>query len=135
MSATRRILVDTSVWIDFFSPQPGPAGRELRRLIDTSEPVTLTGIIVTEILQGLIRDAAVIAPILARRTLVEPAGFKTYVYAAELYRQGRSHGITLTTVDALIAALAIENRVPLFTLDKDFARLAQWAALELYVLV
>jgi predicted nucleic acid-binding protein len=132
LTAARPILVDTSVWIDFFSPQPGPAGRELRRLIDTSEPVTLTGIIVTEILQGLVRDAAVIATILARRNLVEPAGFKTYVYAAELYRLGRSQGITLTTVDALIAALAIENRVQLFTLDKDFARLAQWAALELY---
>jgi hypothetical protein len=132
LSPARPILVDTSVWIDFFGPQPGPAGGELRRLIESAEPVVLTGIIVTEILQGLARDAAAIETILAQRDLVEPAGFQTYVHAAELYRQARSRGLTLTTVDALIAALAIDNRLQLFTLDKDFARLARWAPLELH---
>lgn len=132
MSAAGPILVDTSVWVDFLGPQPGPAGRELRRLIESAEPVALTGIIVTEILQGLVRDAAIIEKFLAQWDLIEPAGFKTYVHAADLYRQARSRGLTLTTVDALIAALAIENRVQLFTLDNDFARLARRAPLELY---
>ena len=38
------ILVDTSVWIDFFSSSPGAAGAELRRMILTAEPFALTGI-------------------------------------------------------------------------------------------
>jgi len=50
------ILVDTSVWIDFFSTSPGRAGDELRRMIEEAEPFALTGVIVTEILQGLRRD-------------------------------------------------------------------------------
>lgn len=132
MSAAGTVLVDTSVWIDFFGPRPGPAGRELRRMIAAAEPVVLTGIVVTEILQGLVRDVVTIEKFLAQWDLVEPAGFKTYVHAAELYRQARSQALTLTTVDALIAALAIEGRVRLLTLDKDFARLARWAPLELY---
>lgn len=135
MSAAGPVMVDTSVWVDFFSPRPGAAGRELRRIIDTAEPVVLTGIIVAEILQGLVRDAAAIERFLAQWDLVEPAGFKTYVQAAELYRHARSHALTLTTVDALIATLAIENRLQLFTLDKDFARLARWTPLELYEVV
>lgn len=135
MSAAGPVLVDTSVWIDFFAPRPGAAGAELRRMIASAEPVVLTGIIVTEILQGLVRDVAVIEKFLAPWDLVEPTGFETYVKAAELYRQARSHALTLTTVDALIATLAIENRAQLFTLDKDFDRLARWAPLELYVVV
>ena len=132
MSVAGPVLVDTSVWIDFFSPRPGPAGTELRRMIQTADPVVLTGIIVTEILQGLVRDVAPIEEFLAQWDLVEAAGFETYVRAAELYRQARSHALTLTTVDALIATLAVENQIGLFTLDKDFSRLARWAPLELY---
>ncbi len=101
-------------------------------MIAAAEPVVLTGIIVTEILQGLVRDVAPIERFLAQWDLVEPAGFRTYVRAADLYRQARSHALTLTTVDALIATLTIENRAQLLTLDKDFGRLGRWAPLELY---
>ena len=51
------ILVDSSVWIDFFSSSPGRAGHELRRMIQESEPFALTGVVVAEVLQGLIRNA------------------------------------------------------------------------------
>ena len=51
------ILVDSSVWVDFFSSSPGPAGAELRRMIEESEPFALTGIVIAEVLQGLTRDA------------------------------------------------------------------------------
>ena len=50
------ILVDTSVWVDFFSPSPSRAGTELRRMIADAEPFALSGVIVSEILQGLRRD-------------------------------------------------------------------------------
>jgi len=53
---SRLILVDTSVWFDFFSPSPSRAGTELRRMIADAEPSTVSGVIVSEILQGLRRD-------------------------------------------------------------------------------
>lgn len=126
------ILVDTSVWIDFFSASPGAAGRELRRLISEAEPVVLTGIIVTEVLQGLKRDVALIERYLALWDLLEPRGFESYRKAAALHRLCRSHGITLTTVDAVIATLALENVAILFSLDKDFSHVARFTNLKLH---
>ena len=68
------ILVDSSVWIDFFSAAPGPAGKELRRMISDAEPLAVTGIVVTEVLQGLKRDAARIERYLSMWETLEPRG-------------------------------------------------------------
>lgn len=126
------ILVDSSVWIDFFSHAPGPAGRELRRLIADSEPLALCGIIVTEVLQGLRWDVRRIERQLALWDLLEPKGFETYRKAAILIRLARSRGVTLGTIDALIATLALERGAVLFTLDKDFQRIGAFTGLNLY---
>ncbi len=126
------ILVDSSVWVDFLSPAPGPAGRELRRLVAADEPLAITGIVLQEVLQGLRRDAAIIEPILAQWDLLEPRPPDTYRTAAALFRQGRARGTTPTTVDTLIAAVALEHRATLFTLDRDFTFMARYAPLKLY---
>ena len=128
------ILVDTSVWIDFFSSSPGRAGNELRRMIDEVEPFALTGFVVTEILQGLTRDVSRIERFLSMWDLLEPRGFSTYREAAAISRLARSKGISLTTIDTLIAAIALDHRASLFTLDKDFSRVARITALRLHPL-
>lgn len=126
------ILVDTSVWIDFFGSSPGPAAKELRRMIDDAEPIALTGIVLTEILQGLTRDVDRIDRYLSLWELLEPDGARTYREAAAILRLARARGATLTTVDALIAAIALEHGAALFTLDKDFSRIVRWIPLSLY---
>jgi predicted nucleic acid-binding protein len=126
------ILVDSSVWIDFFSAVPGPAGKELRRMIFDSEPFALTGIVIAEILQGLTRDVARIEHYLTMWEMLEPRGFPTYREAAAIFRLARAKGVSLSTVDALIAAIALENRAAVFTLDKDFSRMARLTHLSLY---
>jgi predicted nucleic acid-binding protein len=128
------ILVDTSVWINFFSYSPGRAGSELRRMIDEVEPIALTGVVVTEILQGLRRDGSRIERFLSMWDLLEPSDFSTYREAAAISRLARSKGISLTTIDTLIAAIAIEHRASLFALDKDFSRVARVTALRLHPL-
>jgi predicted nucleic acid-binding protein len=127
------ILVDTSVWIDFLSPSPSPAGSELRRLIADAEPFALTGIVVTEILQGLKRDVSRIEHYLSQWEILEPRGFSTYREAASVFRAARAKGIAVTTTDALIAAIASEHSAALFTLDRDFTRIAGVIRLPLYV--
>ena len=126
------ILVDTSVWIDFFSSSPGRAGDELRRMIDEAEPFALTGIIVAEILQGLRRDVRRIERFLSMWEMLEPRGFSTYREASAISRLARSKGISLTTIDTLIAAIALERHASLFTLDKDFSRIARMTPLRLH---
>jgi predicted nucleic acid-binding protein len=66
--------------------------------------------------------------------MLEPSGFATYREAAVVFRLARAKGITLTTIDALITAIALEYRASVFTLDNDFARIARITRLSLYVL-
>lgn len=124
--------MDSSVWIDFFSSSSGRAGRELRRMIEESEPIALTGVVVAEVLQGLTRDAGAIEEFLGQWDMLEPRGFATYRAAAAIYRTARGKGVSLTTIGTLIAAIALEHRASLFTLDRDFIRIALIAGLTLY---
>jgi predicted nucleic acid-binding protein len=126
------ILVDSSVWIDFFSSSPGRAGAELRRMIADAEPFAIIGLVVTEILQGLTRNVAQVEQFLSLWEMLEPKGFSTHREASSIFRMARSKGITLTTVDTLIAAIALENRARVFTLDQDFSRIARITPLRLY---
>jgi predicted nucleic acid-binding protein len=126
------ILVDSSVWIDFFSSSPGRAGAELRRMIEEDEPFALTGAVISEVLQGITRDPAQIERFLAQWDFVEPEGFSTWCKAAEIFRAARAKGISLTTIDTIIAAIAIGNDASLFTMDRDFAGIARIAPLRLY---
>src|SRR5713226_5216451 len=128
------ILVDSSVWSDFFSTSPGRAGAELRRMISDAEPFALTRVVVAEILQGLTREVSRIERYLSQWEMLEPNGFQTYREAAAIFRLGRSRGASLTTIDGLIAAIAMEHRASLFTLDKDFHRIVRLTGLPLHLL-
>jgi predicted nucleic acid-binding protein len=103
-------------------------------MIDASEPIALTGVVLTEILQGLTRDVPQVERLLSMWEVLEPAGVSTYREAASIFRQARTKGITLTTIDALIAAIALENHAAVFTLDKDFSRITRIANLRLHKL-
>ena len=126
------ILVDTSVWVDFFSPSPSRAGTELRRMIADAEPFALSGVIVSEILQGLRRDVDQIERHLSQWDMLEPFGFSTYREAAAIFRIGRAKAFSLTTIDTLIAAIALDHRAILFTVDQDFSRIARITRLQLH---
>ncbi len=126
------ILIDSSVWVDFFSSSPGPAGSELRRMIADSEPFALAGVVVAEVLQGLTRDAVQIERYLEQWDMLEPRGFATYRQAAAIDRAARARGISLTTSDTLIAAIALDHSANVFTLDQDFSRIARITRLTLY---
>jgi predicted nucleic acid-binding protein len=128
------ILVDTSVWIDFFSSSSSPASRELQRLILEAEPIALAGVIVLEILQGLKRDVPHIERYLLQWEMLEPGGFSTYREASAIFRLARSKGISLTSIDTLIAVIAIERGASVFSLDQDFSQIARITSLQLYSL-
>jgi predicted nucleic acid-binding protein len=122
-----RILVDTSVWIDFFR---GTSSREnllFKECPQRREPILITGIIAQEVLQG-VRDDSQHQSIL-NYLLFFPAiegAFDDYLAAANIYRSLWKRGLTIRSpVDCLIAALAIKHKVALLHKDSDFALISQ----------
>jgi predicted nucleic acid-binding protein len=126
------ILVDTSVWIDFFAGRDLPNVAKLEQYILDNEDLALSGIILTEILQGIPDDTTYRR---VRRYLsaliMLPMPESVFVRAAELYRKLRKQGITIRkTNDCIIAATALEHHCQLLHNDKDFIPIAQHYSLQ-----
>ena len=101
-------------------------------MIEESEPFAITAMVVAEVLQGLTRDFTRIEQFLAQWDMLEPKGFGTYREAATIYRAASARGVSLTTIDTVIAAIALEHDASLFTLDQDFSGVARITRLALY---
>lgn len=125
------VLVDTTVWIDFFAGHATAQVGALEKSLRDGEDVCICGVILTEVLQGIRTDSAY------RRTKARFARFLflpmkpgTFVYAADLYRALRRRGITIRKpIDCMIAAVAIENDVRLLHNDRDFDPIAEHCGL------
>jgi hypothetical protein len=125
------ILVDTSIWIDLINGQLGSSVREQ----DLFEFATC-GPVVQEVLQGLKDDPSVRAlrdSFLELPVLGDPLPLASFQLAAEIFRQGRSKGYTIrSSVDCLIAAVAIQNQVPVWHKDRDFDMIERFTPLRTY---
>lgn len=129
------ILVDTTVWVDFFRRTDSRFGKALHRLIDEERDLCLTAIHLTEILQGIKDDLSHerIKRHLLSFPIFQPDGLATYLHAADIHRTCRRKGKTIRkTVDCLIAAIAIENNLRLFHNDRDFNHIAHCTRLKIY---
>ena len=126
------ILVDTSVWIDFFAGHDLPHVDKLEGLIHENEDLSLCGIILTEILQGITDDRThqrvqqYLTPL-----LMLPMPESVFVNAANIYRKLRKRGITIRkSNDCIIAATALEHQCELLHNDKDFAAISKHFSLQ-----
>lgn len=131
------MLVDTSVWIDYFNEYPSAEAERLIQAIAGGEGIALPGIVLTEILLGVKTEAGASELndlLLAFDILPEPS-LADYQQAARLYRACRAKGITIrSTIDCLIAQLAMRDRLTILTKDRDFRMIAQLFPLQLVVL-
>ncbi|MGD0497375.1 MAG: PIN domain-containing protein [Bryobacteraceae bacterium] len=122
------ILVDTSVWIGLLRGK-GPAVKEEDLL-----QFATCGPVVQEVLQGLKPGPASDAfrsRFLALPVLSDPIPLDLYLSAAAIYRDGRRRGLTIrSSVDCLIAAISIQNAVPIWHKDRDFDTIARFTSLE-----
>ncbi|TAK31288.1 MAG: PIN domain nuclease [Chloroflexota bacterium] len=127
------IVADTSVWIDLFRGIDSPQHRALRKLIEEEEDVSITEIIIAEILQGIRQDSDFqkVKEYLLEFPVQKPEGTSTYVRAAQVYRECRKKGKTpRKTVDCIIAAICIENDLALLHNDRDFDAIEAYAGLK-----
>lgn len=116
------IMVDTTVWIDFFNNNLTPQVTSLENSLKNNEDICICGVILTEILQG-IRDNS---QYLRTKSYLEnliflPMNYSTFIKSAEIFRYLRKRGITIRKpIDCMIAAVSVENAVPLLHNDRDF---------------
>jgi predicted nucleic acid-binding protein len=116
------ILVDSSVWIDYFRGTVTPQTDRLDALLG-NEPVAIGDLILAEVLQGFTndRDFNQALRLLASLQLVNLGGQDMAIQAARNFRTLRALGVTVRkTIDTLIATCAIEKSLHLLYSDRDF---------------
>lgn len=126
------ILVDTTVWIDFFAGRPRPHVATLEQLLQTGEDICICGIVLAEVLQGIRSDSEYTKTKDYFESLVFlPMIHATFLRSSQMYRALRKKGLTIRTpLDCMIASVAIEHRVPLLHNDRDFDKIANYTNLE-----
>jgi predicted nucleic acid-binding protein len=125
------ILVDSSVWIDYFRGAATPEADRLDALLGT-EPVAIGDLILTEVLQGFTSERQ-FGQALAMLRSLEPitiGGQDIAEQAARNFRTLRAKGVTVRkTIDTLIATRCIEDGLPLLYSDRDFDPFVEYLGL------
>ena len=116
------IVVDTSVWIDYFNGVASPHADLLDQLL-SHERLVIGDIILTEVLQGFRRDT----DFRQARTLLDTLEFRPMLgrevalLSAKNYRKLRRAGVPVRkTIDVMIGSFCIQNRHRLLHTDRDF---------------
>lgn len=128
------VLVDTSVWIEFLRATGSASDRWLTAAVREERELAWTEPVLFELLVGATSEqhAAALHGAVARGPAVRVAGLVDWEAAAALARQARAAGSPIrSTVDCLIAAVAIRAELAVATVDHDFRTIAAVAPLEL----
>ena len=121
------VLVDTSVWVDFFNGVESIQVITLDALLGSGR-ILIGDLILAEILQGFARDADYrrAGNLLADIPYADLVGRQVAVAAADNYRRLRSRGITVRkTIDVMIGTFCILNDHELLHSDRDFDPMEQ----------
>ncbi|MBN1600309.1 MAG: PIN domain nuclease [Chitinispirillaceae bacterium] len=116
------VLVDTSVWIDYFRGVDSPQANRLDLLLDEERVVT-GDLIIAELMQGFRTKAQITIAhkIISSLEYYNLVGKEIALKAAENYRFLRKQGITIRkTIDVIIGTFCIENGIKLLHCDHDF---------------
>lgn len=126
------ILVDSSVWIDYFKAADTPEAALLDSMFGRT-PLAVGDLIAAEVLQGVRdeREFKWVKKVFDSFAHVDLCGYDLAVKASENYRVLRSKGVTIRkTIDTLIATRCIEDGLTLLHADRDFLPFAEHLGLR-----
>ncbi len=126
------ILVDSSVWINYFNGSVTASTEKLDGLLG-HEPLAIGDLILTEVLQGFAheRDFQATRKLLTSLTIIDVGGFEIAIQAARNFRALRKRGVTIRkTIDTIIATRCIEGGHELLYDDRDFDPFVQYLGLR-----
>jgi predicted nucleic acid-binding protein len=127
------ILVDSSVWIDYFNGISKWQTNFLDRAL-SSQPIVMGDLILTEVLQGFRsdKDFETAHSFLKELPFKQMGGYQVAVQSADNYRSLRKAGITVRkTIDVIIATFCIAENLPLLHDNRDFDPIATHFPLKL----
>jgi predicted nucleic acid-binding protein len=116
------ILVDSSVWIDYFRGVTTPQTDRLDRMLG-AVPLAIGDLVLAEVLQGFTskRDFEKGLQLMTSLSVIDIVGQDIAVQAARNFRTLRAHGVTVRkTIDTLLATRCIEDEHDLLYSDRDF---------------
>ncbi|MCZ0942710.1 MAG: PIN domain nuclease [Gammaproteobacteria bacterium] len=126
------ILIDSSVWIDYFNGQGTRETDFLDRLLGNE--VAATGdVILVEVLQGFRANAdySTARQALSRLPAYDMLGMQRSERAASRYRRLRKSGVTIRkTIDVIIGSFCIDEGLPLLFSDRDFLPMVDHLGLQ-----
>ena len=126
------ILVDSSVWIDYFNGKINPHTDWLDSALG-KEIIIVGDIILAEVLQGFKsdRDFHKAKGLLSNFQFMEMLGWELAVKSAENYRFLRKKGVTVRrTIDVVIGTFCIHHGISLLYDDMDFDPLIKYLKLD-----
>ena len=125
------ILVDTSIWIEFFKKKS-----QTIIPIDLIPNLAVCPPVVQEVLQGIKDDATYLRiqrSLLSFRIAGATMDISYYQEAANIYRSARRRGITIrSSVDCLIAAIALRDKFQIWHQHRDFEEISRFTELKLF---
>jgi predicted nucleic acid-binding protein len=126
------IVVDSSVWIDYFKGARNEQTNKLDNLL-SDEPLAIGDLILAEVLQGFQDERTFneVRRMLTSLTVIQLGGEEIAVKAARNFRTLRKLGVTVRkTIDTIIATRCIESKYELLHSDKDFDPFAKHLGLR-----
>ncbi len=128
------LVVDSSVWIDFFNDADHPAVEMLDEMLDRGEiRLVVPDLVLFEVLRGfrLEHEYRRASSLMQSLHIEDTGGVELALAAAQHYRSLRAQGITVRSgIDVVVAAFCIERDYALLHRDRDFVAFEQWRGLR-----
>jgi len=115
-----KILIDTSVWIDYLQNEDSPISQKMDRMVSEAE-VYVPNIVIAELIQGAksSKEIAVIEDFLDAFHIIDQKE-ETWIKAGRLSYDLKKRGQTIHLLDCYIAVIALEWGCRIFTLNRHF---------------
>jgi predicted nucleic acid-binding protein len=128
-----RILIDTSVWIDYFKNRSSRLSEKVDEIL-TFSSVFVPKVVIAELMQGAKteNEISVIEEFIGAFNIVDHTE-NTWIKAGRLSFSMKKRGLTVNLIDCYIALLANENNCKIFSLDEHFKSIKNFIKIELVI--
>lgn len=128
-----RVLIDTSVWIDYFKGRDDQFAEKVSEVL-TSSDVYVPRVVIAELIQGAKseKEISVIEEFIGAFGIIDQTE-NTWLKAGKLSFSMKRKGVAINIVDCYIAVIANENNCKIFSLDEHFKDIKRFLKIDLSV--